>query len=155
MKTLFGETLMDVQIIVPTPYGSRDVDAEDGCRSAVREAALYGGTVRNIAVPVVPDLDAQILAAIREKPNRLDMDFWHGKDEDPCGTTHCIAGWAVVMAGEAGKALEDRYDAETAGALIYAASNPGQPIPNFHVKNAAAMRGLKRRVARSSQEAPP
>jgi hypothetical protein len=147
MVTLFGDKLMDVQIIVPTPWGTRDVNAEEGSRRDVRDAAIHGGTVRNIAVPVIPDLDSRILAALQTKPNRLDMDFWHGEDEQPCGTTHCIAGWAVFIAGEAGMALEDRYDAETAGALIYAASRPGKTIPNFHVQNAAAMRGLKRRAA--------
>jgi hypothetical protein len=38
------------------------------------------------------------------------MDTWH-----TCETTHCIAGWAVHLAGAEGKALEEKHGAYLAG----------------------------------------
>ena len=53
------------------------------------------------------------------------MDAWH-----TCGTTHCRAGWAVRLAGDAGYALERFHGSLLAGQLIYRASgyaiNPGR-----------------------------
>src|SRR5690606_33042680 len=48
-------------------------------------------------VPVVPDLDRQILAAVGDG-HGLDMELWHC-----CSTIHCVAGWAVTLAGQAGE----------------------------------------------------
>ncbi len=53
------------------------------------------------------------------------MGRWH-----TCGTTHCRAGWAVHLAGEAGYALERFHGSLLAGQLIYRESghaiNPGR-----------------------------
>lgn len=32
---------------------------------------------------------------LEEHPERLNMDTWHGM----CGTVHCLAGWAIHLAG--------------------------------------------------------
>jgi hypothetical protein len=65
------------------------------------------------------------------------MDTWH------CGTTHCRAGWTVEKAGEAGKALEDRFNTELAAMLIYRES--GSPINpcRFYDSNDAAMTDMR------------
>jgi hypothetical protein len=103
-------------------------------------------------VPVVPDIDRAILAAI-EVGGVLDMGNWHDSDPDedgPCGTTHCRAGWAIHLAGEAGYALERKVDdPDIAGGLIYAASRPGVPIPSFFCSDAAAMADLRACAAAS------
>ena len=93
------------------------------------------------SAPVVPHIDNAILAAI-EAGGTLDMADWHAND-NPCGTTHCRAGWAVHLAGEAGYKLEQQLGPNAAGALIYAASRPGQPVPDFYAPNKAAMASIR------------
>jgi uncharacterized protein YjbI with pentapeptide repeats len=53
-------------------------------------------------VPVLPDIDKAVLAAVSQPDCTLDMDGWHGDNDDknPCGTTHCRAGWAIHLAGK-------------------------------------------------------
>ena len=100
-------------------------------------ASLNGATLPD-GVPVIGDIDAAILAAIGEDASGLDMNVWH------CGTTHCRAGWPVKLAGKAGAKLERRFGTGTAGALIYAASRPGMPVPNFYATNADALADLRK-----------
>lgn len=71
------------------------------------------------------------------------MDDWH-----KCGTTHCVAGWAIMLAGEQGAALERAIGPDAAGALIFAKSNPDLPVPNFYASNEDAMDQLRERAAR-------
>ena len=96
--------------------------------------------------PIIPNIDAKILAAIATPGNQLDMAFWHA-----CETTHCRAGWAVNLAGLPGKMLEERIGAAAAGALIYAASRPGKPVPNFYATNEDAMADLRACASESAQ----
>lgn len=91
-------------------------------------------------IPCVPNLDAKILAAIDSGQGILDMGEWHGA----CGTAHCVAGFAVAFAGEAGRALERRLDVEFAGALIYWRSMGY--IPDFFTSNGIALANMRRRV---------
>ena len=100
-------------------------------------ASLNGATLPD-GVPVIGDIDAAILAAIGEDASGLEMKDWH------CGTTHCRAGWPVKLAGEAGAKLERRFGTGAAGALIYAASRPGMPVPNFFATNADALADLRK-----------
>jgi hypothetical protein len=85
----------------------------------------------------VPHLDAQILAKI-EAGAHLEMDAWH-----KCETTHCRAGWAIMLAGSAGRTLELMYGSEAAGNLIYAASRPGMRQPHFRASNEDALADIK------------
>ena len=86
----------------------------------------------------MPDIDATILDAVRRKDCALNMQAWH-----TCDTTHCRAGWAIHLAGDAGYALEKRYGPDAAGALIYAASRPGKPVPDFYCEDDAAMADIE------------
>jgi hypothetical protein len=88
--------------------------------------------------PVVDDLDAKILAMVDgpDAHGSLDMDVWH-----TCETTHCRAGWAIHLAGEAGYDLESRLGSATAGSLIYYAST-GR-IPNFYATTDEALADLR------------
>ena len=92
------------------------------------------------AVPVIPNIDAAIYAAARA-PQALAMDAWH-----TCGTTHCRAGWAVHLAGEAGYALERFHDTALAAMLIHRAS--GSPISpaRFFESSDAALEDMRKRA---------
>jgi Pentapeptide repeats (8 copies) len=84
----------------------------------------------------VPDLDRKILDALAAG-GTLNMSDWH-----TCETTHCRAGWAVTLAGEAAKGVEVIYGPAATAALIYAYSRPGKPIPDFYASNEAAMASI-------------
>jgi len=94
-------------------------------------------------IPVIPNIDAKILAAI-DAGGRLDMSAWHGPRDEWCGTTHCRAGWAVHLAGEKGKKLQDRVGPHLAGLLIYRASRPGMPTPWFFASDENTLADLRR-----------
>jgi uncharacterized protein YjbI with pentapeptide repeats len=101
-------------------------------------------------IPVIPNIDAAILAEI-ERGGVLDMGAWHGPHDHWCGTTHCRAGWAIHIAGEKGKALEDRVGAQFAGTLIYQASRPGVPTPWFFDSNEGALADLRKCAAEQNR----
>jgi hypothetical protein len=92
-------------------------------------------------IPVIPQIDAAILAAI-EAGGSLSMGAWH-----TCETTHCRAGWAVHLAGEKGYALERRLGPQRAGAMIYRASRPGMHAPWFFASNEEALADLRKCAA--------
>lgn len=70
------------------------------------------------------------------------------KDWHTCETTHCLAGWATHLAGEAGIALEKQHGTAYAGALIFLATYPEDRVPNFYAGNDAALEDLRARAAR-------
>jgi hypothetical protein len=113
---------------------------EADLREANLRGATLGGATLPDGVPVVPDLDAAILTALAAG-GALDMSAWHR-----CKTTHCRAGWAITLAGAAGAALETQYGSACAGALIYAASDPWRPVPDFHAGDDEALADLRRRA---------
>jgi uncharacterized protein YjbI with pentapeptide repeats len=88
-------------------------------------------------IPVVPNIDKAILAAVTEDGQSLDMGDWH-----TCSTTHCRAGWAIHLAGDAGYALAWKVGSAVAGTLIYLASRPGKNTPDFYCTNEEAMADL-------------
>jgi uncharacterized protein YjbI with pentapeptide repeats len=89
--------------------------------------------------PVVPDIHKKIYAAA-SKPGAFEMSAWH-----TCETTHCRAGWAVTLAGEAGAALEDEIGTDAAATLIYLVSDPDlKRIPDFLASNEDALADMKR-----------
>ena len=67
------------------------------------------------------------------------MGSWH-----TCETTHCRAGWTVHLAGEAGYALEKRFNTELAAMMIYRES--GSPINpyRFYDSNEAALEDMRK-----------
>ena len=75
-------------------------------------------------------------------PGALNMGSWH------CGTSHCRAGWVVTLAGEEGKALEDKIGTPAAAMSIYMASDPErwktERLPNFYCDNDKALADMKR-----------
>ena len=107
-------------------------------RANLAGANLAGANLGDIIVPVVPKIDAAILAAISTDDCRLNMNDWH-----TCATTHCRAGWAIHLAGRPGYELEKVIGSNAAGALIYAKSRPGKPVPNFYASHDDAMADIK------------
>ena len=103
-------------------------------------ANLSGVDLSGVDLPVVPKLDSKILAAIGEDAAGLDMGSWH-----TCETTHCIAGWAIHLAGDAGRALEDEVGSNAAGALIYHVSTG--VVPDFFASEESALADLRKRAA--------
>jgi len=94
-------------------------------------AALSGAVLPEC--PSVEDLCEKILQTVPD--GGLNMESWH-----TCGTTHCLAGWAVHLAGEEGVKLEKELGANAAGALIWHASIG--KIPNFYSSNKEAIEFL-------------
>ena len=129
---------------------SADLNGANLCYTDLRSADLRGVKLRGAAlngadlngadlsdVPIVPEIDAAILAAIGPDAAGLDMGILNG------GTRYCRAGWAVTLAGPAGSDLVARTGTENAGTLIYAASRPGRPVPDFFAGNEEAWSSLK------------
>jgi hypothetical protein len=105
----------------------------------LRRAILSGARIDLDNVPRIPDIHRSVYAAA-SRPNALNMSTWHS-----CGTTHCRGGWITTLAGEAGRALEERLDMPTAAALIYMASDPTlERIPDFYSSNETALADMKR-----------
>ena len=101
---------------------------------------------RHPEVPVVPNLDRQILDRIERGGGSLDMADWH-----TCETTHCRAGWAIALAGEDGRRLEAERGPFYAGSAIYRAST-GR-VPHFFASNSAALEDLRARAAEQTGDA--
>lgn len=97
---------------------------------------------RHPHVPAVERLDQQILERVKNGAGRLEMDSWH-----TCETTHCLAGWAIYLAGEAGAKLEAAHGSRRAGAMIYRAST-GR-TPNFFASTEKSLADLRKRAAES------
>ena len=116
----------------PAPY------EREPHRSNAERAADY--RARHPEVPVVPNLDGQILALIESGKGALDMSHWHSCS---CSTTHCRAGWAIHLAGDAGYALERQLrDPARAGRAIYRASTGRSP--HFYATNESALEDIRR-----------
>ena len=112
----------------PEPY-QRRVAAESDAERIARYRKRYPDA------PVIENLDRKILDRI-DGGGGLNMATWH-----TCETTHCRAGWAVALAGEAGYALESKVGPYRAGVRIYRVST-GR-VPNFFTTNERALEDIK------------
>lgn len=117
-----------------------DVKRALACDKNLAGANLTGANLPE-GVPAVPALVVRLVEAVGPSGEHLDMGNWHHR----CGTAHCLAGWTVTLSGEAGAALEARFDTGAAAALIWSASTD-QPVPNWFASNEDALADLKKRV---------
>lgn len=62
--------------------------------------------------PPDPDLMRRVMQAVLQ-PGALNMRRWH-----TCDTRHCLAGWAIHLAGPAGYVLESITSPSVAGSLL-------------------------------------
>lgn len=126
-----------------TDFTNADLTNADLSGALLRGCCFTGATLDGTkfsGVPVVKQLDQRILAILESGRGELCMGDWH-----TCQTTHCRAGWAVMLAGEAGQILEQQLGAETAGTLIYAVSEGY--VPDFFATEQATMEDLQARCA--------
>ena len=106
---------------------------------AKMDGADMRGAILPEGIPTIKYIHQTIYAAASQ-PGALNMENWH-----ICETTHCRAGWVIVLAGEAGKSLEKELGAPAAAALIYYASDPAlEKVPDFYEGKAAALADMRR-----------
>lgn len=105
-------------------------------KRAVEAANLSGADLSEAVTPFEGDIRATINERVNQEGCALEMQSWH-----TCNTTHCIAGWAVIIHPQ-GLELEEKYGTSAAAALIFNASAVN-PIPNFYASNEDAMAWLK------------
>ena len=133
---------------VPETNGSESVQSKEPEPTDRRERQRLRAErfrARNPDVPVIPDLDARILGILESGKGQLRMSAWH-----TCETTHCRAGWAITLAGEAGKKLEEKYDSHRAGRMIYQAST-GR-VPHFFASDERAMEDIRQCAAEQASQ---
>ena len=108
-------------------------------------ASLDGAKLPSIAK--IDNLFTQIHDRIKNGGG-LEMDSWH-----TCETVHCIAGWAVVLAGDAGRVAENLLGTNAAGALIINESCPylNGKVPDFTSSNEEGMRFIEECVAKERE----
>ena len=113
-----------------------DLTRADLTDTNLTSADLTGAVGLPVA-PIIPHIDAAILSAING--HKLEMAIWRSK----CGMTYCRGGFAILLAEEAGAELEARTSPYLAARLIYEASRPGIPCPDFFASNESAMADLR------------
>ena len=122
-----------------------DLREADLSGADLREADLSGADLSGadlsgaIGLPEVQKfaIDEAVFAAC-SAPNSLEMGSWH-----TCETTHCRAGWAVMLHPQ-GRKLEEKYGTNVAGALIYNACSGY--VPDFYASNKDAMKDIVERA---------
>ena len=105
---------------------------------ALKWAYLKGANLKG-EIPKIKDIHKKVYAAAKCE-GALKMDQWHS-----CDTTHCRAGWVVILAGEKGKELETKIGTPAAAALIYWNSDPKlKQLPDFYCGNDEALADMKK-----------
>ena len=104
----------------------------------LRGADLRGA---NLDFPIAsPEQAAPRIAAVARaalQADALHMGAWH-----TCDTTHCIAGWAVHLAGDEGKALEAKHGTHLAGLSLLGP----EAAEHFYEDNEAATAWLRAKL---------
>lgn len=125
-------------------FSGADLSGADLIRANLRDANLSGADLSGADLPkfsVFENLRGAICARVCENPEGLEMSNWH-----TCKTTHCLAGWAVVLHPQ-GELLESIYGTSAAAAMIFQVCE-GE-VPDFHSSNEAAMEWLKKEKSAS------
>ena len=106
------------------------------------DAVLRGAQGFPIVADAAERLQA-VAATVLAQPEHLNMQSWHSA----CGTTHCLAGWAIHQAGPIGETLESLHGSYMAGMLLLGT----EAAQHFYDTNEAALGWLKS-VINQSQE---
>ena len=100
-----------------------DLRGADLSRADLRGADLSGANLSRAdlrgakGLPITADAPSRlqaVAAQVLSNPDCLRMNLWHSN----CGTTHCLAGWAIHQAGPIGATLEALHGAPLAGLLL-------------------------------------
>jgi uncharacterized protein YjbI with pentapeptide repeats len=119
---LYGADLRDANLCGANLYGA------NLCGANLYGANLYGANLRDAGLrgaklcgvtglPIASDSQERLKAVaqqVLDQPDSLQMGDWHSK----CGTTHCLAGWAIHQAGPIGEILEELHGPDLAGLLL-------------------------------------
>ena len=114
----------------------------DLCGADLRGADLCGAK----GLPIAEDAPARlqaVAAAVLAEPEALQMGSWHSD----CGTTHCLAGWAIHQAGPLGAVLEQLHGPAVAGLLLLGS----EAAQHFYASNETALEWL-RSISTTTQE---
>jgi hypothetical protein len=97
--------------------GDDDGQRLDLSGADLRYADLRGVDLRGANGLIIASDAADRLKAVAANAlaadDALEMDAWH-----TCNTTHCIAGWAIHLAGEPGRLLEESHGSAIAGLML-------------------------------------
>ena len=91
-----------------------------------------------LEIPMIKNIHKAVLKAIKKEGCKLNMNSWH-----TCETTHCRAGWVVILAGEEGLKLEKETSTAFSAYQIYKASSDIKVSFNdFYVNDKKAMESI-------------
>jgi uncharacterized protein YjbI with pentapeptide repeats len=146
---LTGARLTDAELIGADLRGA-DLNGACLAYTDLTSANLTGAKVDLVSTEiVVPSLNRSILAA-RRLVGWIDEEFIWKR-----ATACCRGGWAVILAGEQGRALAQSHGLLAAAAFIHLASCPalGGEVPNFHAYDLESHENLQR-LAEAEPELP-
>ena len=101
--------------------------------------AILKGAIGLPPAPIIENIDKKLLKILEDEENSLGMRDW-----DTCKATFCRAELYVLLAGEEGKKLEDKYGPYIAGTLIFHESYPNRRIPDWHADNEETLEDIRR-----------
>ena len=91
-----------------------DLSEADLSEADLSGADLSGAVLPDPGFERVPEAELARLILEKAAVGQLEMERWH-----TCETAHCAWGWAVVLNGEKGLALERDLGTQAAGALLF------------------------------------
>ena len=136
---LKGASLVDTYLKGACLKGSNLEGADFKCAN-LEGTNLTDLTSLSDEIPIIASIHQQLYAAATQSDNSLDMADWHS-----CATTHCRAGWIVVLAGDSGKALEEKLGTDVAAYLIYRKSDKFDLLRaiNFYCTKSQALQEMR------------
>ena len=120
-----------------------DLTRADLTRAVLTRADLTRADLTDaVGLPLpTPDEAAERIRAVAQaalaSDNALHMSTWH-----KCETSHCIAGWAIHLAGPVGYVLEKAVGAPTAGLMLLGV----EAHSHFYDDNATARAWLQSKL---------
>ncbi len=98
----------------------------------------YDKLREQLGIEYDPELPRKIVAQIEAHPETWDQGSWHS----PCGTKHCIAGWAVQLTPQ-GRYIEKQFGTANAATLLLWRDGAEMPSFESHATTAETLDRLK------------
>jgi hypothetical protein len=96
-------------------------------------------------IPVLSNPYTRVLEVTANLSTNFGMQMWH------CGTTHCLGGTIVDLAGLTGSDMENRLGTAALATAILRRSRPDAPLRNFHSTNKQAAAFIRARAKEEQQ----